>query len=387
MTISGLSTDSSSNLFITSSDGELIAQKSDGTISWQKQITSTYGLGYNCSSSDTSGNVYAGGYDKNSTINYPAFFTKYNSSGTIQLQRKLTASSSSTIVDMKIDSSGNIYIAGQEVGAGGTYNGYFVAKYNSSGTISWQTYVESTALGAGSYDSFSSINLDSSGNIYVVSRNYGFIVKLDNSGNLQWQRQATDVNFQSFGGTLDSSGNVYVSYVGTNKSVLLKYNSSGTLQWQRQISKNGNTPAATYLSVDSSDNVYVASTILTSKLGILLTKYDTSGSIQWQRTIFNTSSSDFILKGLKIDASDKMRIGILPTVGSFVMTLPSDGGLTGTYTIGATSIAYAVSTYTESAGSLTSATSTAASGASTATSSTPTYSDSTSTVTITKVVI
>ena len=381
--IAGLTTDSSNNLFVAghNAGANLVAQKPDGSILWQKQITGSaieY-LYYNNVFADTSGNVYGCGYDGYAGAR-PSLFTKYNSSGTLQLQRNLTASSSTTLSDIKVDSSGNMYVSGQEVGSGGTTNGYFIAKYNSSGTIQWQTYLESSGV----YDGFRTINLDSSGNIYGVTGNYGFVAKYNNSGSLQWQRNTNCIG--GFG-ALDSSNNVYVACEDSSyNACIVKYNSSGTVQWQRKLST-----ATIYqkVSVDSSDNVYAAGLVTQSgKNGIILAKYNSSGTIQWQRTIFGSASSSVAtLKGLQIDIGDKIRIGYLLDSNSIVMTLPSDGNLTGTYTVSGIGIVYATSTFTDAAGTLTPTTSTFSSGTSTATSSTSTYTDSTSNTAVTKTVI
>ena len=109
---------------------------------------------------DSSGNVYVCGYSGASGTD-DIQIAKYNTSGTIQWQRRLGGSGDQYGQSIAVDSSGNVYVCGY-AGAGSTFD-FQIAKYNTSGTIQWQR-----RLGSSSANAFGqSIAVDSSGNVYV----------------------------------------------------------------------------------------------------------------------------------------------------------------------------------------------------------------------------
>ena len=141
-----ISIDSSGNVYVCGTDEvrrNFVAKyNNSGVIQWQRTMNGNalgdyygnelYGIG-----TDSSGNVYAAGRSRNLAVNLPILI-KYNSSGTLQYQRFVGASSHS-VRDAAIDSSGNFYITGSGGTTNGTfYDGIFVAKVNSSGTVQWE---------------------------------------------------------------------------------------------------------------------------------------------------------------------------------------------------------------------------------------------------------
>ena len=135
---------------------------------------------------DGSGNSYIAG--NTTTLASEMLILKYNSSGTLQWQRKLTGNSDRAY-GVAVDSSGNVYITGS-TGGQGTGTSMHTAKYNSSGTLQWQRNLSGTGTDLGI-----DIAVDSSANVYVVGRTsssgQGFsdilIVKYNSSGTIQWQ--------------------------------------------------------------------------------------------------------------------------------------------------------------------------------------------------------
>lgn len=109
------------------------------------------------------------------------------------------------------DSSDNIYVAGQDNDGTGTKA--FVAKYNSSGTIQWQRRL-GTPCDGGTY----AIAVDDDGNSYscgkVATGQHGWITKLDSSGSTSWCRTfktsvtADEEELQQI--RLDSGGNLVI---------------------------------------------------------------------------------------------------------------------------------------------------------------------------------
>jgi uncharacterized delta-60 repeat protein len=166
---------------------------------------------------DSSGNVYVCGYDFDSGSGVLRFIiAKYNTSGIIQWQRRLggdTGTSNDSGYSVAVDASGNVYVCGQS-NPSNRYSAQIV-KYDTSGTLQWQRRLGPSVAGNSAYAL--SLAVDSSGNIYfcgvaTISGNQDFLIaKYDTSGVIQWQRRlgssASDIGRSV---AVDSSGNVYV---------------------------------------------------------------------------------------------------------------------------------------------------------------------------------
>jgi len=382
--------DSSGNVYVvgygrTVNTLIVIAKYSNkGNLQWQKTLdnpTPDTDQGY-AIAVDTSGNIYVTGYTGVSGGNvYELLVVKYDSSGTIQWQRTLSGASGSydVGVSIKTDTSGNVYVFGY-TGASNVEE-FLTVKYNSSGTVQWQR-----RLGGATSDYGQGVAVDSSANVYVVgatdvSGNYDIqLAKYDTSGTIQWQRKLTGSgSAQDLGYAIavDSSSNVYIcgvsnSGIATSDIQIAKYDTSGTIQWQRRLGSTGGDEYGRSIAVDSSANVYICGE--TGAGRIQIAKYDTSGTLQWQRDLYNNSSN----AGNGITVDNLGNFYIVGTtyyssgtkVGFITAKLPTDGTMTGTYG----EYTYAVSTLTSATTTLTAATSTLTTG-------TPSLTSATSTLT------
>ena len=345
---------------------ELLIAKynSSGTIQWQRTLGT--GTAYRHDDTgrmiavDSSGNVYVNG-TTNFTGGYDSMMiAKYNSSGTLQWQKTFGDSNTQERGHgITVDSSGNVFVCG-ETTKGMTSIGALVAKLNSSGALQWQR-----TLDASSSQIFYDVVVDSSDNVYVGGYTgisgvtYYLVAKYNNSGTLQWQRtiggsSTTDIGY---GIAVDSSDNVYIGGVSTGggiggyDSYLVKYNSSGTYQWQKSLGTSGQQIQIRSLASDSSDNVYVAGSYSSS---YFFAKYNSSGTLQWQRS-FGGSGTDW---GYGISADGNGNVYVVGQTSSsgagsndiLLITVPSDGSGTGTYG----SFTYAASNHSEATPSHTS---------------------------------
>jgi uncharacterized repeat protein (TIGR02543 family) len=177
----------------------LVKYNSSGTALWAKSVTAgTSPSEFNSVAVDSSGNVYAAGYKYNTGSltygegvsvagSYPSsnvVLVKYDSSGTALWAKSVTAGDSYSLFNsVAVDSSGNVYAAGWQYGTGsftygagvsvaGSYadgSNVVLVKYDSSGNALW---AKSVTAGT-DVSSFSSVAVDSSGNVYAAGYQYG----------------------------------------------------------------------------------------------------------------------------------------------------------------------------------------------------------------------
>jgi hypothetical protein len=285
--------------------------------------------------SDSSDNFYvAASVFRSASVprnNYSVF--KFNSSGTQQWEKSMTATSNPR--NLTVDSSGNVYVTYNSTG------GPLLSKFNSSGTVQWQRLTVD----------FNTQNMttDSSGNIYLAGLGPDadtlYVLKYDSSGTLLSTKgfgtYPTTIN--KSGIAVDSSGNVYIAVTSNSIQHIAKLNSSFTQQWSRKLSGTGAGGNTGNLAVDSSGNVYVANS------SGLIAKYNSSGTLQWQRR--QTSAS-----GGAIDSSDVYLVGTNVyfggqlTDGAAVFTIGTDGTpATGTFTVAGIAFTYAAGAATDAA--------------------------------------
>jgi hypothetical protein len=317
-----------------------------------------------------------------------------------------------------VDSSGNVYITGQTVITSATQ--WVVAKYDSSGTLQWQKYFKGTYYP----NSGQAVSVDASGNVFFCGYSSPYnlalsLIKYDSSGTLQWKIDlgGTSNSQSGYGMTLDSSGNIYVCGSTTSSSMLLaKYNTSGTLQWQTAndgcreawgiaVASNGeiytvgdkyasfvhnpvisrftssgivlsqrrldgagvSSGAGRNMGIDSANNVYIT---WTSNNTALFAKYDSSLTIQWQRYLSGPNNT--YAGGITVNPAGVVLLSAAldSNKGFLFARLPSDGSLTGTYTVGSFSIVYGNSSLTDTGNAFTEYSSTAPSSSSSMTENT-----------------
>lgn len=202
---------------------------------------------------DTSGNVYLTGYTSYSSSDDDGWVVKLDSNGTQQWRRALeTSTSYSSITNgVAVDSSGNVYVTGYtntSLVSGQSNAGLqdaYVASYTSNGTQRWVRQ-----FGSSSNDYSSAMAIDSSGNLYIAGDTYGslqgtnvgsadaWLARYDSSGNRIWLQQfGTSRSEETTSLTVDRTGNVYLSGFSRNSGStpndpwVTKYKSNGSRLW------------------------------------------------------------------------------------------------------------------------------------------------------------
>jgi uncharacterized delta-60 repeat protein len=310
----------------------LIAERdTEGAVQWQRLLGGASIEQGHSVAIDSSDNVYLAGdtYSQGAGSN-DVSLSKYNSAGTIQWQRILGGTGDEQGNSAALDSADNVYVVGQTRSTGAGDFDVLIAKYNSSGAIQWQR-----VLGGAGTEVGTGVALDSSDNVLVIGINYSIgaggqdflIAKYNSSGTIQWQRVlGGSGNEQGYAITSDSSDNVYVlgfsssTGAGGDDLLIAKYNSAGTIQWQNVLGGTGNEKGYS-VAIDLSDNLYVVGDTGSEGEGgndFLIAKYNSSGTIQWQRVLGGVGSDNGI--SISIDP-----LGDLYVLGGTTST--GEGGL------------------------------------------------------------
>ncbi len=229
---------------------------------------------------DDSGNVYVtGGIEI--AIGYKCTTIKYNKYGDSVWVRDYQRSGNNYNLgnDIKLDDSGNVYIAGAES----------VIKYDKSGNLKW------TAYNAADYRK---LIIDSLGNIYAagIGSGYYVVAKYGHNGNNFWVNRYPGA-YKLHDLALDNSGNILITgeteYAITYYDyTTIKYSNSGNIIWIRHYNGPGPPPLADDISyaltTDKASNVYVtgASQDASSNYNCTTIKYDSSGNVIWIKRIF-----------------------------------------------------------------------------------------------------
>lgn len=313
------------------------------------------------------GYLYAIGYSMSTIGNRDPWLVKLDTDGNIEWQRSYGESGSTqsnSWYGVDVDSSGNIYTTGRYQ-EGSSYSQAILAKWNSSGTLQWQRRFNSPV---NIYTSGYDVAVDTSGNPYMVGNGYcgpytnrstsGFIIKFNSSGSYQWGKYYENVDNDKYATiSIDSSNRIFVGGIwqtdGYGKNaLLLRYNTSGNLVWRRGFNANLNGGSGvsgglsrptqiTGLAPDNSGNVYIGG-LYDTKVGSvqpsIFAKVDSNGNLIWKTEILDTTipatlhnvTLDVSDDGLVVGAGRQSSAGGAEYEG-VNLHLPFDTALIGTY--------------------------------------------------------
>lgn len=371
-----------------------------------KKFTKTYAQVYDIGV-DSSGNVYACGFNTGST----SFIAKFDSTGTCLFIKTITSGSSHGLSRIHVTSNGTFYTSGY-VSSGSQYG--YVVKWNSSGEKIWESGVTRPnviravfedsdgsvwAVGGGQGDTGEDhhlIKFDSSGSrvgswnstdsrsnglngIYVDAdfvylcgyqeyTNYGneyngYVAKLSKSNptSVSWSKSIsrdlgilTDETVRSI--TVDASGNIYGVMTGMKQGQayyelsVFKLSSNGSsFDWIRKFTDSqgsGSYGGVTASITLTSNNLFV-SMVHASKQS-LVARYNTAGSLQWKRQFKLVSNGTLGTTSIPV-SGDYFYVGFADStdsVDSFITKFNIDGTGQNTYS---NSVIYANNDLTEEA--------------------------------------
>lgn len=244
-----------------------------GAVIWVKYLNGT-AAGQDAAQDlavDAASNVYVTGYTQNTTTGRDVTTIKYSATGDTLWVRQYDgpASGLDEATAIKLDAQGNVYVAGNSQGLGGSRD-FVTIKYSPSGDTLWVRLYAGPALG---YDAAVALGVDGMGSVLVTgqsneaggSSDYATI-KYSASGDTEWVRRYNgpgdyiDIP-QALG--IDSDGNVYVTGGSTGASghhdyLTIKYSPAGDSLWTRRYDgPSAGVDIAHALTVDACGTVYV----------------------------------------------------------------------------------------------------------------------------------
>lgn len=225
-------------------------------------------------------------------------------------------------------------------------------KINGDGTVEWlNRYQNSIALQSYSFPGmnvYDMIKTQEGG--YLVSgtyledaaSNWAFLLKLDSSGKLEWQkkyliRRSTTIVVTGGGGRIvQVADGGYVLSFKTNgmnpmNGSIIKIDSTGNIQWQKEF-KNPTNPGGTFLSYNDRTNILATAdrgciVLEKQNYGIMITKFDIdTGTVVWEKSIYSSPRAyvnhdldgGFILSSLPINSPNDIDLFAFAQNGDFV---------------------------------------------------------------------
>jgi hypothetical protein len=325
--------DGTGNLYSVSGSGIIIKTASDGSATWKKSTTvgSSTAIWEKVAVVSPSVIYVTGSYF---TSGYIPLFAVLNGSGNVTSARSITTAGG--LSNLAVSSSGAVYTSGYiTTSNGGTVlvNHFFKIV---NGAITTKRYYNNQAevnfgfIGAGSSDS-----------VYIGGDvSTPPITKINSSFGILWKFLYSSIDANQ---AVESNGNLYVAAtysVSPFRVAVMKLNAStGTLVWARVLSATSSSRGF-YVAVDDSSNVYVGGRTSTDSVII---KVDSDGNLVWQRSVSIGVASSILSISVNT-ATNTIYALCSPTSSgnaySFILSIPTDGSLTGTYSVGGTSVTY-----------------------------------------------
>lgn len=334
-----IAVDSLGNIYVALyNPSVLIKYNKDGISQWQQTLTAVNTFTACEIALDSSNNIYL--VCTTSSNPSKAVLVKYDSTGTLQWQRYISGVSNTLGYSVTIDINGYIIISGQTTA--GSTNGAFIAKYNSSGNLSWN---KSISYSTGT-TTISNIVIKAYSNtiflVATINTDYYYIARFDANGGILWQtaKGAFSAAAKPKDLVLDSVGNLYtIGEYGTATHIILKYNNSGVLQWQKQIPTYGNYIKS--ITCDAQDNLYVI-TSATTAATYLVYKLNNAGAnsstLQVDIPSITDTAADIAVNNTYIYILGTSSIS--PNSKVLLAKIPKAGTSTGSYAVGTSTVNY-----------------------------------------------
>ncbi|MGN0571382.1 MAG: hypothetical protein ACI4K9_04300 [Candidatus Fimenecus sp.] len=249
----------------------LIKYKKNGTVAWQKAISSNRGIIVTGIAVDKDDNIAVCGYTKSGNLgftnagDFDAVVFKFNDRGDLQWTQSFGGSMTDGFEAIAASPDGGFAVVGYSSSSDGTgaslglspqNSGSVLVKYNADGSLAFMKAVGSTG------DSLTGVDVDADGNIYAVGafssgalfKSYGradaCVLKYSASGERLWFAQYGGSDIDNFS-AVAASGDGGCVIAGRSKSkdnslsklsnqggydaVAVKFDSNGAIAWERNF--------------------------------------------------------------------------------------------------------------------------------------------------------
>ncbi|MCP4567497.1 MAG: hypothetical protein GY841_07955 [FCB group bacterium] len=336
--VNGMYVDDSGNVYVTGQSDGIGTYDDFVTIKYDRDGNQVWLDRYNGpdDTTDIPGGIFADpyGYAYVTGVSWMTGTTseivtiKYKPNGdTVWVRRYQDAAGAHNGSDIAVDGGGYIYVSGTCTGAVGFTN-YVMIKYQPDGDTSWVRDYD----GTGSNSDFGgSLALDSSDNVYMTGNSVGAgnwdyaTIKYDSAGNQQWVKRydGTGSGYDWMKAmAVDSLGNVYVTgesaQTGSGQDCLtIKYDTDGDTVWVRSYKGFGTENDAGISIVANEDgNAYVAAHIRNAtNLDYVTIKYESNGDSAWVQT-YDTGGDDYNYDITLDDSGNVYVTGASPIIAS-----------------------------------------------------------------------
>jgi len=225
---------------------------------------------------------------------------------------------------------GGFIVAGETTSYGAGGKDWFVMKLDANGVEQWtKTY------GGSSNDDGWSISIkNTTDGGYIVcgdTENFGagtqidpYILKLDNLGNIQWEKRITGSNKDFLRDLLQSQTGDYL-FTGTCRSYgagsldcyLTKISSTGNLLWTKSYGGAG-IDNTTSIIEETNNDIYItghSKSYSNNQDDGLIIKVDPLGNLLWSK-IYNGVGTDFFYSSIKLQDGNLLHVGGTNSYGS-----------------------------------------------------------------------
>jgi hypothetical protein len=325
------------------SDYWIVKLSDTGSIQWQKCLGGTSAdRGSSIMQTSDGGYVVVGysqsndgdvtGHHGNSTY-YDYWIVKLTGVGAIQWEKSLGGSNDDEASYIRQTNDGGYIVTGYSRSIDGDVTGhhgsvgvddYWVVKLSSSGSLQWQK-----SLGGSGYDRPTCIEQTTDSGYIIAGRtnsmdgdvtglhggNYDYwIVKLNSSGSIQWQKclggtsgdfatsiqQTSNGKYIVAGYSQSTDGNITGNH-GSYDYWVVKLDTIGSIEWQK--SYGGASSDQAYFIRQTSDDGYIVTGTATSWAGDVtghhgssnnddywMAKLDSVGTLEWQKCLGGSGS-------------------------------------------------------------------------------------------------
>jgi len=337
-----MTSDSNNNIYVGSPAGLIMKVGPDGTLAWQKNVNQS-GTNVSVERNQATGSGLVGlvGSSGSGAINNKPSIEVLDSNGNVYYSVYYNAAN--FINSITASDVGSIYFSG-------TFASGFAAYFKLYGTtiVAKKSYSNTSGqprfVGGGSNDT---AYMGDTFNGVVPS-----VAKVDSNLALLWRSGSSSLTRVTQ--VVESNGFVYA--VGTTSAVVKLNATTGAFVWAKTLSSS----FFTCLAVDSSDNIYAGGYDFTNKLGILL-KIDNNGNLIWQRNFLlspiNAAYYTTVSAITVNNTNNSICVQVTPsgagTATSMLFSVPNNGTPTGTYTVGGSTLVYAINSGTLSSATYT----------------------------------